>query len=308
MNKNKIQSPNSIVMVRPRFFTPNPQTADDNMFQVSVAGAKKAAISEVAYEQVSKAADMLKEQGVTVHLFDDKTTSTPDSVFPNNWFSTHDDGTIAVYPMYAENRRLERRTDIIETLRETYSVDRVVDYTAYENDGLYLEGTGAMVLDHEMRVAYAVKSHRAHSQLFERFCNDFGYEPVMFNASDDDGVPVYHTNVMMCVASHFAMIGLDMIGDVAERQMIVNKLEASSKEIISLTGQQIHSFAGNAIELSTERGNILVLSQTAYAALERDQINLIEQTTTIMPIDVSSIEMAGGSIRCMIAGIHLSIQ
>ncbi|WP_262695193.1 citrulline utilization hydrolase CtlX [Kordiimonas aquimaris] len=306
MNKNNRQSPNAIVMVRPTFFTPNPQTAADNMFQILINDAEKVAIAKKAYEQVTQAADILREQGVTVHLFDDITTRTPDSVFPNNWFSTHDDGTVVIYPMYVENRRLERRNDIIEALRMTYNVGRVLDYTAHENNGLYLEGTGAMVLDHEARIAYAVRSHRAHSELFKQFCNDLGYQSVMFDACDSNGVPVYHTNVMMCVASHFAMIGLEMISDADERQMVAEKLKASGREVIPLTSQQVHSFAGNAIELSAARGNILVLSQTAYDALERDQIRLIEQTTVIVPIDVSAIEMAGGSIRCMIAGIHFN--
>ncbi len=305
MINNLAQAPKSVVMIRPHYFRPNPETANDNSFQTNNSAIDAKELSKRAFDEVSNAAKTLENYGIVVHLFDDETTVTPDSVFPNNWFSTHHNGDIGVYPMYCHNRRAERRADIIDFLSSTYKVSRVVDYSDFELKELYLEGTGSMVLDHTNRIAYAVKSNRMDITALGHFCRDFGYQGVAFDAFDKKGVSVYHTNVFMCVATDFVLIALDMIKDKTERKAIVNTIEASGKIVITLSEEQIEQFAGNAIEVESEKGQFLVMSQTGVNALQREQVAMIEEFVDIIAIDVSTVELAGGSIRCMIAGIHL---
>jgi hypothetical protein len=226
-------------------------------------------------------------------------------VFPNNWFSTHTGGRIAVYPMYSPNRRSERRSDVIELLKSRYRVQDIIDYSGLEHDDIFLEGTGAMVLDHTNRVAYAARSHRANPLALERFCATFGYEPMMFDAHDRDGVAIYHTNVMMCIASDFAMIGLAMIDSSARRDEIADRLTEPGRTLIDLSHEQIADFTGNAIELHGANGRILALSRRADASLTDAQREIIESSCTILPLDIPTIELGGGSVRCMMAGIHL---
>jgi len=300
------QAPHSVVMIRPHHFLPNPQTLADNSFQSLELPAAPAMITKMAYQEISQAKVTLEEHGIKVHLFEDENTATPDSVFPNNWFSTHSGGHIAIYPMYAKNRRLERRSDIIEMLKQEYRVQDIVDYSGLEHDQIYLEGTGAMVLDHLDRVAYAVQSNRANSLALERFCTHFNYEPMLFDASNSAGENVYHTNVLMCIATEFVLLAPEMIKNIERRQEIIQRFQASGRHIIELSEQQISHFCGNAIELQSNDGRIIVLSTTAHNALSAEQVRIIEQSAQLVPIDVSTIELAGGSIRCMIAGIHLS--
>jgi len=291
-------------MIRPHHFTVNTQTAADNRFQLmDDAGTD---LSTLAHAEITCAVEVLREAGVAVHLFDDTGTDTPDSVFPNNWFSTHAGGHVAIYPMKAPNRRRERRADIIEMLKSRYRVQEVIDYSGLEPDGLFLEGTGAMVLDHIDRVAYAVRSDRTDPIALERFCTQFNFEPMAFAAQGADGMAVYHTNVLMCVATDFAMIGLDMILDPARRREIIDRLERSGREVIALTNEQIARFAGNAIELQGKDGRILALSLTALSALTREQIATISESAGLLPLDIPTIERAGGSVRCTLAGIHLT--
>ena len=306
-NETKViteQSPSAVIMVRPHHFTPNPQTAKDNSFQQSVT-PNVASVKESAFQQVSQAVHRLRQRGVTVHLFDDTEQETPDSVFPNNWFTTHANGQMGLFPMYCENRRKERKPEIIEFLNSHYRVEQMTDYTYCEQDGVILEGTGSMVLDNSNRIAYAVKSKRMNETLFAKFCEDFGYQGVAFDASDNKGVAVYHTNVLMCIGSEFAMVGLSLIDDLIERDKVRSTLENSGKEVIELSFEQIQQFAGNALELNTENGRILAISQTAYNALTQPQIRVISKYVELFPLDVSTLELAGGSIRCMLAGIHL---
>lgn len=303
--KNLTQAPKSVVMVRPHYFRPNPETANDNSFQSNNSAIGASELSKRVFDEVSNAAKTLENHGVIVHLFDDETTATPDSVFPNNWFSTHHNGDIGLYPMYCPNRRAERRTDIIDFLSSTYNVNRVIDYSEFELKELYLEGTGSMVLDHRNRIAYAVKSNRMDITALGHFCRDFGYQGLAFDAFDKNGISVYHTNVFMCVATHFVLIALDMIKDKAEQKAIVNTIEESGKIVIILSEAQIEQFAGNAIEVESEKGQFLVMSQTGVNSLQPEQIATIEAFVDIIAIDVSNVELAGGSIRCMIAGIHL---
>ena len=293
-------------MIRPHYFSPNPETASDNAFQSKEGQYDAKEIAQKAYNEVTAAAQTLEQHGIRVHLFDDETTLTPDSVFPNNWFSTHVGGHVALYPMYAKNRRLERRYDVIELLKSRYRVQDVIDYSGLEYDGLYLEGTGAMVIDHLERVVYAIQSNRTNPVLLERFCTHFNFEPMVFNAQDPLGADIYHTNVLMCIATDFVMIGLDMIKNSARRAEIVERLEQSDRDVIDLSPEQISEFAGNAIELSGASGRVLVLSKRAKASLTPDQLQRIEKSCEVLALDVGTLELAGGSIRCMLAGVHLS--
>ena len=208
--------------------------------------------------------------------------------------------------MYPENRRLERRHDVIEMLKRNYRVQDVIDYSGLEPDGLFLEGTGAMVLDHIDRVAYAVRSNRTNPVALERFCTHFNYEPMVFDAVDDNRNPVYHTNVLMCIATDFVMICLDMIPDSTRRLEIEERFTRSGRQIIALSIKQIKNFAGNALELQSNKGLVLALSNVALKALGPKQKAIIEQSTIILPLDIPTIELAGGSVRCMLAGVHLS--
>lgn len=298
------QAAPAVVMVRPHCFTPNPETAADNAFQQE-ATAEAKVVAERAHAECSAVAAALESHGVTVHLFeDDGSQKTPDSVFPNNWFSAHADGLVALYPMYAPSRRKERRHDIIDLLKDRYQVTEVIDFSAAEHEDLFLEGTGAMVLDHVHRVAYTAKSHRADGELLERFCDYFGYEPALFDTKDNRGVAIYHANVMMCVGTDFVMISLDCISDEVQRDEVREKLTASGRDIVELTLDQLDEFAGNALELTGNKGRILAISARALKALTAEQVQTIEKSCTIVPLEVPTIELAGGSVRCMLAGIH----
>jgi hypothetical protein len=301
------QSTNAVVMIRPNGFHPNPETASDNAFQKGLDAADyPAEIAARAQLEFDQAVETLSAAGVTVEVFDDPAVpNKPDAVFPNNWFSTHHDGRIALYPMYTPSRRTERRSDIIDRLRDRYHVTEVVDYSPYEERGLYLEGTGSLVLDHVHHLAYVSLSRRADHEPLQKFCADFGYEPLTFASTSDDGRPVYHTNVMLCVGSQLALVGLDLVTDPAEREALRARLESTGKTIIALDRNQIANFAGNALELHNEQGKLLVLSTRAAAHLSAAQRATIEQFTQIVPLALPTIELAGGSARCMMATIHL---
>ncbi len=225
------QSANAVVMIRPSRFYPNPETALDNAFQQEAAAEAPPMISAKAQIEFDRAVEALTAAGVTVHVYDDTPAPPkPDAVFPNNWFSTHHDGRIALYPMYSPSRRTERRPDLIDDLRERYRVSDVVDYSPYEKRGLYLEGTGSLVLDHVHRLAYVSLSKRADREPLQKFCADFDYEPVTFVSTAGDGRPIYHTNVMMCLATSFALVGLEMIDNRAQRETVRNRLEATRQD------------------------------------------------------------------------------
>lgn len=305
IDRRSAQAPSAVIMIRPHHFGPNEQTAKDNAFQQTDKKRTAQEIAKDAYAEATAAAEKLEANGIKVHIFEDEGTQTPDSVFPNNWFSTHPGGHVAIYPMFPENRRLERRYDVIEMLKRDYRVQDIIDYSGLEPDGLFLEGTGAMVLDHIDRVAYAIRSNRTDPVALERFCTHFNYEPMVFDALDTDGTAIYHTNVLMCVATAFVMIGLDMITDEKRRAEIVERFESSGRHVIALTNDQISKFAGNALELQGNNGRVLALSSVALNALTDDQIAIIEDRIQILPIDIPTIELAGGSVRCMLAGIHL---
>lgn len=307
MTSRYIQAPGAVFMIRPHRFHPNPETATDNAFQRKPLQRTSKEVAQDAYKEVTVVAQRLEAEGVRVHIFEDRgEKETPDSVFPNNWFSTHSGGHVAVFPMFSPSRRRERRYDILEMLKAEYRVQDIIDYSCLEYDDLFLEGTGAMVIDHLTRVAYTAHSNRANPIALERFCTHFNFEPMAFDTADEHGNPIYHTNVMMCIATEFAMVGFDLICDEKRRQEIYDRLEEMGREIISLDYHQLNNFAGNAIELSGREGRILAISSRAAATLTSEQKMVIEKSVKIIELSVPTIEMAGGSIRCMLAGIHLA--
>ncbi|MGY1777846.1 citrulline utilization hydrolase CtlX [Geodermatophilus sp. SYSU D00804] len=299
------QAPSAVVLVRPHAFSPNPLTLGDNAFQVRVVREDPGVLARRAYDEVTALAGALTAAGVTVHLFDDPGPGRPDSVFPNNWLSTHADGRVALFPMYAANRRGERRGDVVEFLEAAYRVHEVVDLSGLEHDGRYLEGTGAMVLDHVARTAYVARSLRVDPWALDRFCRGFGYEPVVFDAVDAAGRAVHHTNVVMSVAGEYALVGLELLPSAAERAGLVARLEATGRTVVPLTAWQVGEFAGNAIEVQGADGPVLALSARAAASLDAGQRRVIEASARLLPVAVPTVELAGGSVRCTIAGVHL---
>ncbi|MBX3098312.1 MAG: amidinotransferase [Salinibacterium sp.] len=302
-----VQAPRAVLLIRPHRFTANPHTAEDNSFQ-SLDDRAPDVVAQAAYDEVTAVEAALIGAGVTVHLFEDTSAESPDSVFPNNWISTHAGGHVALYPMFVPNRRTERRPDIVEMLKSRYRVQDVIDYSGLEHDDVFLEGTGAMVLDHELRIAYTARSHRADPVILERFCTNFGFEPIVFDALDPSGMPVYHTNVMMCIATDFVLAGLDLITSGARRAEVARRLTSEGRVIVDLDVDQISSFAGNAIELQGDRGRVLAISSRAWRSLRAEQRAIIELSASPLVLDVPTIERAGGSVRCMLAGIHLETR
>ncbi|MEM7802309.1 MAG: arginine deiminase-related protein [Chloroflexota bacterium] len=309
MNYRHAQAPTAGIMIRPHYFTVNPETGADNVFQVPITGLEPEQTSALALQEFDLAVDQLRSEGINMHVFDDLGhCQTPDSVFPNNWFSTHHGGRIAIFPMFPPNRRRERRADVIEMLKREYRVQEVIDYSGLEQDNLFLEGTGAMVFDHLERIAYVSRSNRANPIILERFCTAFGYEPMVFETADRAGNPIYHTNVIMSIATEYALISLDLMTNRDRRDEIEARLTNSGRTVIDLTLEQIMNFAGNAIELTGRAGRILAMSERAASSLTADQVKIIEGSARILPLSIPTIELAGGSVRCMIAGIHLTAR
>ncbi len=303
------QSTDSVLMIRPGGFCPNPETAADNAFQCN-ADRDSAALTLMARKEFDAAVQALRAAGVNVHVFEDTAEpEKPDAVFPNNWISTHDDGRVVLFPMYSALRRRERRQDIVEELRKHYRVTEVIDYSTLEDEGCYLEGTGSLVLDHLNKIAYGSLSNRSNPKVIQRFSDDFGYEPVIFTSIGSNGQPIYHTNVMMCIGTAFAMVGLEMIPNKAERHEVRARLEKTGREIVELSADQIANFAGNAIELHNKDGKkLLVLSSRAARALTDEQRKTLRRYAVLLPLELPTIELGGGSSRCMMATIHLPRQ
>ena len=300
------QSTNSVLMIRPSRFYSNPETAADNAFQRN-ADRNSEAVTLLARKEFDVAAQALRTAGINVHVFEDTADlEKPDAVFPNNWISTHHDGRIALFPMYSALRRRERRQDVVEELRKQYCVSAVIDYSSFENEGCCLEGTGSLVLDHLNKIAYVSLSNRSNPKMIQRFADDFGYDPIIFTSVDSNGRSIYHTNVMMCIGTAFAMVGLEMIPNKAERQQVRARLEKTEKEIVELSVDQITNFAGNALELHNKDGEkVLVISTCAVRALTKDQRERLSRYARLVPLELPTIELGGGSARCMIATIHL---
>lgn len=302
------QTPNALVMVRPHCFYSNRETMEDNRFQRNTNNSDATKIAARAFAEVTQMLHQLRAAGVSVHLFEDTgAQDTPDSVFPNNWFSTHSDGRLFLYPMRCRNRQREVRHDIIDFLAQHYCVQHVTDLRHYLADDEFLEGTGSIVFDHQAKIAYTCLSQRSQSRPLHALCEALAYQAYCFHA-EMAGMPVYHTNVMLSVASRFAMVGLDCIPDYEERIKLCRQLQSAGKEIINLSPSQIEHFAGNTLELQGTNGKILALSSTAIASLRPSQIVQIERYADLLVLDVPTIESAGGSVRCMLAGIHLPAQ
>ncbi|WP_332020191.1 citrulline utilization hydrolase CtlX [Kaistella sp.] len=304
-----MQTASTVLMVEPIAFGYNAQTAQNNYFQVE---QKDADIQTKALEEFNSFVDKLKSKGINVITVKDTLDPhTPDSIFPNNWVSFHNDGKVVLYPMFAPNRRVERRTDILETLKDKgFEITEIDDLSHFEDQEKFLEGTGSMIFDHEHKIAYGSVSLRLDEELFRQFCQKFGFRPVVFHSyqnAGDQRLPIYHTNVMMCVADKFVVICLDCIDDELEREKVQEVIKSTGKEIIEISEDQLQQFAGNMLQVHNEAGDkFLVMSETAYKSLTPAQIQNIEKYCEIIYSDLNTIETnGGGSARCMLAEVFL---
>ena len=303
-----MQTTDTVLMIEPAAFGFNAETAQNNYFQIN---SENAETQTKALQEFNNFVEKLRSKGINVITMKDTLEPhTPDSIFPNNWISMHQDGTVVLYPMCAVNRRWERRNDILEILKRNFSVKEIIDFSAPENDGKFLEGTGSMIFDHDNKIAYGSVSLRLDEPLFREFCEKFGFEPVVFHSyqtANNERLPIYHTNVMMCVADQFVVICLDCIDDETERVNVVNAIVNSGKEIIEISESQMQRFAGNMLQLQNPEGKkFLVMSLSAYQSLTPEQISNIEKYSEIIYSDLETIETnGGGSARCMLAEVFL---
>ncbi|QKJ33168.1 amidinotransferase [Mucilaginibacter mali] len=293
-------------MIRPVSFGFNPQTAGSNAFQK--ADAEQQQVQDKALQEFDNFVSILRANGVNVIVIDDTAEPhTPDSIFPNNWVSFHSTGDILLYPMQAENRRLERREDIITQLEDQFAVRHVIDLSRYEQQHKFLEGTGSMVLDRENQLAYACLSPRTDKDVLDDFCRQTGYSPVLFHAFDQHGQAIYHTNVLMCMAERFVVICLDSITDPKERETVVASFYSTQKNIFDISFEQMNQFAGNMLEVFNAEGeSLLVMSGSAYRSLSPQQVHTLQQFSRLVYADIPTIERnGGGSARCMMAEVRL---
>ena len=299
-------------MIRPVNFRMNEQTAVNNYYQESINGVLPETINTKAQKEFDDYVDKLRNIGVHVIVVNDrKETDTPDSIFPNNWVSFHENGDVGLYPMFAENRRLERREDILETLEEKgFEINNIIDYTSAEEEQVFLEGTGSIILDRVNRKAYCALSPRADEDLFIEFCEDFEYTPVIFTSNqtvNGKRKAIYHTNVMMCIGETFAVICLSSIDDKKERKNVIKHLKEDGKEIIDITEKQVNNFAGNMLQVKAANNEpYLIMSQAAYDSLTVSQVKKIKNHTKVLSSSLETIETCGGgSARCMMAEVFL---
>ncbi len=300
-------------MIRPVAFRMNEQTAVNNYYQKILDDLSPETVNVKAQEEFDTFVNKLRLVGIDVTVIEDTLEpSTPDSIFPNNWISFHEDGDVVLYPMFAENRRLERREDIMDILEaKGFTIsDEIMDYSSAEDDGFFLEGTGSIVLDRENGKAYCALSPRADEELFIEFCEDFDMNPIIFEAFQNVGNErklIYHTNVMMCIGDSFAVICSDCIDDKKERKMVLDSLKADGKEIVLITEDQMNCFAGNMLELiGADERRYLIMSSSAHKSLTKKQISQLEEHITIISSGLDTIEACGGgSARCMMAEVFL---
>jgi len=305
------QITNNIMMIQPVSFRYNDQTAVNNYYQKVIHGLTSTKAQENALQEFNVFVEKLRAKGVNVVVIPDtKDPDTPDSIFPNNWVSFHGNAVVGLYPMCAENRRYERREDILEALVDDYGfqIDEIKDFTEFEEHDKFLEGTGSMILDRENKLCYAAISIRTNEQAVIQFCDEFGYEPICFTANQDvngERLAIYHTNVMMCVANDFAIVCLDTIDKVEERQKVQESLTITGKEIIEISEAQKHRFAGNMLQVMGDQP-YLVMSKSAHESLTYIQVASIEKHCQIISSSLDTIEACGGgSARCMMAEIFL---
>ena len=305
------QTTNTILMIRPVHFRMNEQTAVNNYFQEDL-DIKNAEINTKAQEEFDAFVEKLRAVGVNVIVVqDDKLMDTPDSIFPNNWVSFHENGDVGMYPMFAENRRKERRDEIFMRLeKEGFKINNIIDYTAAENEGVFLEGTGSLLLDRKNSKAYCALSPRADEGLFIEFCEDFEYTPIVFTANqtvDGKRMAIYHTNVMMCLGETFSVICIETIDNKKERKNVISNLKDDGKEVVKITEAQMANFAGNMLQVKGEGDKLfLIMSQAAYNSLTQVQIKNLEKHGDILSSSLDTIEACGGgSARCMMAEVFL---
>ena len=306
------QTTNSILMIRPVAFRMNEQTTVNNYYQKVLDGLSPETVNKKAQQEFDTFVTKLRKAGVNVTVVEDTLEpNTPDSIFPNNWISFHENGDVALYPMFAENRRAERREDILDTLEdEGFKINQIVDYTSAEEDDVFLEGTGSLLLDRENGKAYCALSPRADEEVMIEFCEDFELTPVIFEAFqtiNGERKLIYHTNVMMCLGDTFAVICADCIDDRKERKMVLDSLRGDDKEIILITEDQVNNFAGNMLEVKGKNDErFVVMSESAYKSLTKKQIAQLEAHVEIIHSSLDTIEACGGgSARCMMAEIFL---
>ncbi|MBX9735246.1 MAG: amidinotransferase [Chitinophagaceae bacterium] len=303
-----MQHSNHLLMIKPVRFDFNAETAVNNSFQTNVQDVEA---QEKAAAEFTQFISVLRSHGIDVTVVEDTPDPhTPDSIFPNNWISFHTDGTVCLYPMYAKNRRLERKPTVLKMIEEKFSINRTIDLTHYEQDGIFLEGTGSMVLDRENKIAYACLSPRTDEKVLTNFCMQLSYTPVVFWALDAGNQPIYHTNVMMCVADKYVVICLDSIKNETEKANVVANITATKKRIIEISLDQMNHFAGNMLQVHNEANEpFLVMSSQAYRSLMKDQIGTIETFNRIIHSDITTIETnGGGSARCMMAEVFLPVK
>jgi len=303
------QLTSNLLMIEPVAFRFNEETAKNNFYQKHLDTISADEVKVKALAEFNDFVNKLRNHGVNVHVFKDTIKpDTPDSIFPNNWVSFHQDGRIALYPMCAENRRLERRTDILETLRNDFEISSIVDFSHYELEGLFMEGTGSMILDRENKICFAAISIRTDENIANEFCDEFGYELVSFTANqthNGERLAIYHTNVMMCVADKYAIVCLDTIDNIDERNKVTQSLIASGKEVIEITEAQKGMFAGNMLQVMGHEP-LLVMSSSAFSSLAKQQIEKIQAYNPILHSSLDTIEACGGgSARCMMAEVFL---
>jgi hypothetical protein len=301
-----MQTTNQLLMIRPVDFKFNTQTAVNNKFQEASADN---GVQEQALKEFDDFVSLLRVNGVEVTVIDDTLEpETPDSIFPNNWISFHEGGRVILYPMFSENRRLERRDDIVMKIREEYNVTILNDLSVYEAEGVYLEGTGSMVLDRQHKIAYACLSVRTDKKVLEDFCEKSGYTAFTFAATDSSGFPIYHTNVMMCIGDRFAVVCLESVKDAQERGNLLTSLTGSGKEVVEITLDQMNHFAGNMLQVKNNTEELLlVMSEQAYQSLKPEQIATLSKYNRLIAAPLYTIEKnGGGSARCMLAEIHLT--
>lgn len=306
------QITNNILMIRPVSFRMNEQTAINNYYQKVLDKLNPGTVQFKALQEFDSLVEKLKEVGVNVIVIEDsKETDTPDSIFPNNWMSFHENGDVGIYPMFAENRRLERREDIFETLEGLdFEIKNVVDYTSAEDEELFLEGTGSLLLDRVNEKAYCALSPRSEEDLFIEFCEDFEFTPIPFisyQTMNNERLPIYHTNVMMCLGETFSVICLESIDDKKEKKNVLKHLKESVKEVILITEEQVNSFAGNMLQvLGANDKRYIVMSKSAYQCLTKQQLNQLNKHGKIIYSSLDTIEACGGgSARCMMAEVFL---
>ena len=300
-----MQTTSNILMIRPVEFGFNAQTAVNNAF---LKPGSDFDVQEKALKEFDDFVEVLRLNGVEVLVIDDNSKHhTPDSIFPNNWISTHDDGQLFIYPMEAENRRLEKRDDIVSTLKEKYQIINIIDLSYFENENKFLESTGSMVLDRVNKIAYACLSDRTNKDVLLTFSQLIGYKVITFNAVDKNGTAIYHTNVMMSLGTQFVVICLESVKDDSQKNEVVKSLEKTGKNIVEISYRQMNEFAGNMLQLKNKsQESILVMSERAYNSLLQEQIFQLERYSKLVFSPLNIIEdTGGGSARCMIAEIHL---